>query len=288
MKHEPAQIKKLNALMRKLKTKHKSLEAPSYEPTTQLIIAFLQADSTRRKAEQAYDALMENMVDNNELRVSHTQEIVDVIGEKYPRVYWRVERMLESLRDVYLREHDHRMVKVATQTKKEQRHYLDTLTGVTPYVAASVMLLSFGGHAIPVDDKLVALLEREGAIDEGLSAAEVESLLLRQFKAGDPSVEAHLLLQAWSDGCKTPASVLEAPEPQLFTVETLREDQKREPAKKKTPKKKTKAAAKEAKAETKAEAKPAKKAAAKTAKKTTKKTAKKTTKKTTKKTSKKK
>lgn len=283
MKHEPAQIKKLNALMRKLKTKHKNLEAPSYEPTTQLIMAFLQADSTRRKAEQAYDALMENMVDNNELRVSHTQEIVDVIGEKYPRVYWRVERMLESLRDVYLREHDHRMVKVATQTKKEQRHYLDTLTGVTPYVAASVMLLSFGGHAIPVDDKLVALLEREGAIDEGLSAAEVESLLLRQFKAGDPSVEAHLLLQAWSDGCKTPASVLEAPEPQLFTVETSREDQKREPAKKKT-KKKAKAAAKD----TSADAKPAKKPAAKAAKKTTKKTTKKTAKKTTKKTSKKK
>ncbi len=267
MKHEPAQIKKLNALMRRLKTKHKNIEAQAYEPTTQLIMAFLQADSSRRKAEQAYDALMENMVDNNELRVSHTQEIVDVIGEKYPRVYWRVERMLESMRDVFLREHDHKMVKVVSQTKKEQRHYLDTLTGITPYVAASVMLLCFGGHAIPVDDKLVALLEREGAIDEGLTAADVEGLLLRQFKAGDPSVEAHLLLQAWSDGCKTPASVLEAPEPQLFTVEATREDQKREPAKKTT--KKTKAANVKGKT---SDAKPTKK---KTTKKTTKKTAKK-------------
>ena len=43
MKHEPAQIKKLNALIRRLKAKHKDLEAPGYEPTTQLIIAFLQA-----------------------------------------------------------------------------------------------------------------------------------------------------------------------------------------------------------------------------------------------------
>jgi endonuclease III len=257
LKHEPAQIKKLNALIRRLKAKHKNIEAPAYEPTTQLIMAFLQADTTRRKAEQAYDALMEQMVDNNELRVSHTLEIVEVIGGGYLRAHWRVERMLESLRDVYMREHDHKMVKVASQTKKEQRHYLDTLTGVIPYVSASVMLLCFGGHAIPVDDKLVVLLEREGAIDEGLTPAQVESLLLRQFKAGEQSVEAHLLLQAWSDGCKTPASVLEKPEP----------------AKKKTPKK-PKTVKKAGGA-----GKVAKKPEAKTTKKSTKKTTKKTAKK---------
>ena len=279
MKHEPAQIKKLNALIRRLKARHKNLEAPAYEPTTQLVMAFLQADASRRKAEQAYDALMEHMVDNNELRVSHTLEIVEVLGENYPRVHWRVERMLESLDEVYLREHDHKMKKAAALTKKEQRHYLDTLPGITPYVSASVMLLSFGGHAIPVDDKLVALLAREGAIDEGLTPAQVEALLLRQFKAGDPSVEAHLLLQAWSDSCKTPASVLEAPEPSLTVVETTREDQKREPVKKKSARK-SKAGKKDA-----PKAKPDKKPAAKTpAKKAPPKTAKKTPKKSTRKT----
>jgi len=258
VKHEPAQIKKLNALIRRLKARHKNLEAPAYEPTTQLVIAFLQADASRRKAEQAYDALMEHMVDNNELRVSHTREIVEVIGETYPRAHWRVERMLESLNEVYLREHDHKMKKAASLTKKEQRHYLDTLPGITPYVSASVMLLCFGGHAIPVDNKLVALLAREGAINEDLTPGQVEAMLLRQFKAGDPSVEAHLLLQAWSDGCKTPASVLDAPEAQLFVIDTTREDQKREPAKKKSAKK-SKAVKKEA-----PKTQPAKKPATKT------------------------
>jgi len=268
VKHEPAQIKKLNALMRRLKAKHKNLEPPAYEPTTQLIMAFLQSDASRRKAENAYDALMENMVDNNELRVSHTREIVAVIGESYPRAHWRTERMLESLNEVYLREHDHKMTKAASLTKKEQRHYLDTLPGITPYAAASVMLLCFGGHAIPVDDKLVSLLAREGAIDEDLTPAQVEGLLLRQFKAGDPSVDAHLLLQAWSDGCKTPASVLDAPEPQLISVETTREDQKREPPKSKSARK----------SKTEKKVTPKSKPAAKktTAKKTTKKTTKKT------------
>lgn len=272
MKHEPAQIKKLNALIRRLKARHKNLEAPGYEPTTQLIMAFLQADTSRRKAEHAYDALMEQMVDNNELRVSHTQEIVDVIGPKYPRVHWRVERMRESLNELYQREHGIKMLKATAMPKKEQRHYLDTLTGITPYVSASVMLLCFGGHAIPVDDKLAALLAREGAIDEGLTPAQVEALLLRQFKAGDPSAQAHLLLQTWSDGCKTPASVLEAPEAQLVCVDTAREDQKRAPATSKSAKK-TKAPKKDTPA---AAPQPTKKPAAQTTRKTPPKTTRKT------------
>lgn len=254
MKHEPAQIKKLTSLIKKLKTRHKNLEAPPYDPTTQLIMAFLQADASRRKAEDAYTALMEHMVDNNELRVSHTGEIVEIIGEKYPRVYWRVERMRESLNEVYRREHDFKMVKAAALNKKEQRQYLDTLPGITPYAAASVMLLSFGGHAIPIDDKLNALLVREGVVDEGLSCADVEALLLRQFKAGEQSVEAHLLLQAWSDSCKTPSQVLDAPEPSMSKVESERDDQKREPAKaspaKAAPSKKTTAATSEPAAKT--------------------------------------
>ncbi len=275
MKQEPAQIKKLNSLMKKLKSRHKDPEVTEYAPTTQLIMAFLQADASRRKAEQAYDALMEEMVDNNELRVSHTDEIVEVIGEDYPRVYWRVERLRESLNEVYRREHDIKMTKAAAMNKKEQRQFLDTLPGITPYAAASVMLLCFGGHAIPVDDKLVALLVREGVVDEGLDPAEVETLLLRQFKAGDPSVEAHVLLQTWSDGCKTPASVLEAPEPSTFGVDEEREDQVREPVK--APAKKTKSKKKTpAKADT-AESKPAKTAKKPAAKKTTKKTTKKKT-----------
>jgi endonuclease III len=231
VKHEPAQIKKLNSLIKRLKTRHKNAEAPPYDPTTQLIMAFLQADASRRKAEQAYSALMEHMVDNNELRVSHTEEIVEIIGEKYPRVYWRVERMREALNEVYRREHDFRMVKAAALNKKEQRQYLDTLPGITPYAAASVMLLSFGGHAIPVDDKLNVLLAREGAIDEGLEPADAESLLLRQFKAGEQSVEAHLLMQAWSDTCKTPTQVLDAPEPSTVKADPVRDIPAPEPAK---------------------------------------------------------
>ena len=273
MKHDPAQIKKLNSLIRKLKARHKNLEFLEYAPTTQLVMAFLQADSSRRKAEQAYDALMEEMVDNNELRVSHTREIVEVLGEQYPRVHWRVERMREALNEVYRREHDIQMTKAAAMNKKDQRHYLDTLPGITPYAAASVMLLSFGGHAIPVDDKLAALLVREGIVDEDLGPAEIEALLLRQFKAGEPAVEAHLLLQAWSDACKTPASVLEAPEPANFTADAHREDQVREPAPVKKSSKKAKAA-KQAKAEPEPP-----KSTRKTAPKSTKKTTKKTTKK---------
>ena len=99
---------------------------------------------------------------------------------------------------MYLREHDVQMHSIDGKGKKEQRAYLDSLYGMTPFAAAQVTLLSFGGHAMPVDEKLVMMLEREGALPENLDAAAAESFLLRQIKAGD-ALEAHLALQAWVD-----------------------------------------------------------------------------------------
>jgi hypothetical protein len=69
------------------------------------------------------------------------------------------------------------------------------------YVTASVMLLSFGGHAMPVDSKLVTLLADEGVVSPDTDPPSVESLLLRQIKAGD-GFDAHLVLQAWSDASR--------------------------------------------------------------------------------------
>ncbi|MEX0743980.1 MAG: hypothetical protein WD118_00145, partial [Phycisphaeraceae bacterium] len=84
--------------------------------------------------------------------------------------------------------------------------YLDTLPGITPYVAARVMLLSFGGHAMPVDRKLVVMLGDEGIFEHDAPADHVESWLQRHIKA-DEAVSAHLLFQAWADDHDVPDDV---------------------------------------------------------------------------------
>jgi endonuclease III len=210
-KQDPATVKKFTALLKKVKSAYKGEDPPPRDPVAQLVVSFLQWNATRKQAEDAFTALMDQMIDVNDLRVSHPHELVAIIGEDYPDAGARVIRLREALHEVYVREHDIQMNSIAGKGKKEQRAYLDTLPGITPYIAAEVTLLSFGGHAMPVDEKLAALLIGEGCLDEDTEPAEAESHLARQVKAGD-ALEAHLALQSWADRRKLPAAAdLESP-----------------------------------------------------------------------------
>lgn len=194
--------KKLTELLKKLKTTDVELPIPP-DPVSQVVLGFLQWNVGVRRADIAYATITSSLVDHNELRVTPVDQIVELIGEDYPNAQERVVRMLQVLNAIYVREHAVSLDRVATQTKKEQRLYLDTLPGMPAYVAATVMLICFGGHAVPVDEKLAALLAAEGVIDFR-PPAEVESALLRQIKADD-ALEAHVLLQQWSDSKRFPA-----------------------------------------------------------------------------------
>lgn len=233
-KQDPATAKKFAALLKKCLTAYKGEDPPPRDPVAQLIVSFLQWDATRSKAEEAFVALMQEMIDVNDLRVSHPHELVDVIGEDYPNAVLRVIRLRESLHEVYRREHDIQMHSISGKGKKEQRAYLDTLPGITPYIAAHVTLLSFGGHAMPVDDKLCALLIQEGCLDEGTTPEEAESYLVRQIKAGE-ALEAHLALQAWADKRKMPTG---APVAKSGVSTTTKKPTKKKTTKKPAAKKK--------------------------------------------------
>lgn len=223
---------KLKSLLRKAKAAAKNVEEPpACDPVAQLVISLLNFNATRRQAERAFTAMMNELVDLHDMRVSHPHELVALIGEKYPGAYDRVLRIREALNAVYQIEHDLVIKSVASKGKKEQRAYLDALPAVPPYAAAQVLLLSYGGHAMPVDDKLCVLLISEGVMPEDATPADAESFLARNIKAGD-ALGAHLALQAWADKRKGPASA--RPVTTRTATADARSAKKKAPARKKT------------------------------------------------------
>lgn len=198
-KQDTSQGKKLTALLKRLAKAHSVEEPPPRDPTLQLVVGFLQWEATRKQAEEAIGRIMEHMVDVNDLRVSFEQEILELLGADYPRAQERIARMREALNEVYVREYSVEMRSIMDKGKKEQRAYLDSLPGITPYVAAQVTLLCFGGHALPVDQKLIERLIEEEIIDEQETDSQhVENILLRLVRA-EETLEAYLLMQAWAD-----------------------------------------------------------------------------------------
>ena len=234
-KQDPATVKQFASLLEKAQSAYQGEDPPPRDPVAQLVVSFLQWNATRQQAEDAFTAIMDSVLDINDLRVSHPHELVELIGEDYPDAGARVIRMREALHEVYLREHDIEMNSISGKGKKEQRAYLDTLPGITPYIAAQVTLLSFGGHAMPVDEKLAALLIEEGCLDAETSPADAEAHLVRQVKAAD-SLEAHLALQAWADSQQLPEDAdLDSP----TTGDALESAESVAAGRHKTPKKKT-------------------------------------------------
>src|SRR5438132_833778 len=75
--------------------------------------------------------------------------------------------------------------------------------GLPHFVAARVVLLCLGGHAVPIDERLCGLLGAEEAIQSGATADEASSWLEHQLHAGEAG-PAYALLEAWAAGQPLP------------------------------------------------------------------------------------
>lgn len=195
--------KSLRSLVRTLKGSYEA-DASLAERSAleELVYAFLLWEAPSVKADAAYKRLVHQMVDMNELRVCRWSEVASIIGKTYPLVEERSQRLKASLHELYLREYAVTLDKCAALSKRDARKYLDTLEGMTPFVAARVVLTRLGGHAIPVDERLLGRLVAEEVVEPDFDCAKAEGVLERNIKADD-ALEMHLLLQAW---CDDPAS----------------------------------------------------------------------------------
>ncbi|MDX1682239.1 MAG: hypothetical protein R3336_03870 [Phycisphaeraceae bacterium] len=198
MKDATKYAKKLEKLQKKLLSKYEPEPAMPLKPVLRLVHAFLSWNASRTQADNAYDRLMATVVEPNELRVTHADDILDALGPRYPLGEERTARMLDAMNEIYDRQRDTDLSELEDWAKKDVRQYLQTLPGIVPYVEASVSLLAFDAHAVPVDEKLVAMLDDEEVIDEEAPMDEVNSFLERYIMADD-GVETHLAFQAWTD-----------------------------------------------------------------------------------------
>lgn len=198
MKNENAYGKKFDSLVKKICHAHSADPPPPLDPITQLVIGFLEWNATRRLALAAHEQLTAVMVDNNDLRVSLPVETVSIIGAGYPLAVERITRMREALQEIYRREYAVSLESQAVKPKKQVRTYIETLPGITPYVAHQVLLLNFGVHCIPVDNRLAELLRNAEVVEPSATVEEVSAFAERRIKAGD-GVAVHANLRAWVD-----------------------------------------------------------------------------------------
>ncbi|GIK19869.1 MAG: hypothetical protein AMXMBFR77_05870 [Phycisphaerales bacterium] len=162
----------------------------------ELVYSFLAWEASAPLATGALNRMQGAVVDYNELRVCYPQELASLMGEGYPLALERATRLRAALTEVYRREHGIALARLVDLPKRDARVYLETLEGVPPFVAARVVLLALGGHAVPLDSVLHGLLAAEEAVEPGSTVADAMGWLERTLRAKE-SEEAYLLLEAW-------------------------------------------------------------------------------------------
>ncbi|QNN23804.1 hypothetical protein HED60_16515 [Planctomycetales bacterium ZRK34] len=196
MKHATDYAKRLSQMMRQLAKAAPDREVIERDPIERLIHAFLCWESSHNQADQALAKLMREIVDFNDLRVTDPADLVAIIGPGYALAEERMYRLSCVLHAIYKREHHVSLGRLADMPKREAREYLDGLDGMPPFVSASVLLLGFDGHAVPVDEQLHQRLQRDDIVDPEATLAETQSFLESHIRAAD-SIDAYVLLRAY-------------------------------------------------------------------------------------------
>lgn len=194
MKRGSEYAKRVKQLSHQMTRKFGKPELPEPpDPIHQLIIGILSENTADAKAAALFHRIREQMVDLNELRVTPPMELAEMIGTAVPQAREKADRIIRVLNEIRSRQDTLDLSFLKQRGRREAREFLESLEGVGPYAAASVVVHSLGGHAIPVDFLTIYVLRKENVVEGSANQAEVQGFLERNVAAADGRAFAILL-----------------------------------------------------------------------------------------------
>ena len=173
------------------------------DPLRRLAVAILGVGSSDAEAVKATDRALANMVDWNEIRISTAEQVHEAIGNGIAPGAQHCRRLITALQGIYNIENCLSLDRLKNMPRRDAKQYLEALPGVDEYAVASVMLWSLGGHAIPVNDRLLEGLRSANLVYPQADRGEVQAFLERHVNAADAK-EFCLVIQSLARGKRAP------------------------------------------------------------------------------------
>jgi len=200
MKNATKHAEELKSLCRKLIKEHKPGERAAQEPLWALVRGAMSYDVADERVEQAIKVIEKEFVDLNELRVATELEVQDLLGMRYPQIEERVKRITAALNAIFEKEHTLSLNRLKEVSRRDARQFLRDLPEMHPFVEAYVMLYSFDGHAVPIDDGMLAYLAEEEIVEEGTNLEDAQKFVEHHIKAEECHPFFSALRSAVSEG----------------------------------------------------------------------------------------
>src|SRR3954471_15843829 len=183
MKNATKHAEALKSLSPKLVRDHKPADRTPQEPLWALVRGAMSYDVPDSRVEDAIKVIQKEFVDLNELRVATELEVQDLLGQRYPQIEERVRLSTSALNAIFEKEHTLSLDRLKTVSRRDTRQFLHGLPEMKPFVEAYVMLMAFEGHAFPVDQQMLALLNDEEILEENTSLEDAQKFVEHHLKA---------------------------------------------------------------------------------------------------------
>jgi len=203
MKNSRQYSENVHKLYRRLKSEYAKPQKVQYNDILQaMVYAIISEHNTIDQTECAFRRLSEYFVDFNELRLSQTDEIAEVLGQDTALAPDIASRLTAALGSVFNMYNTVSLETLRTIGKRQAKQVLAKVEAVSDFVVDYCMLTSLAGHAIPLTAKTTEYLKKEALVHPQADQQEIQGFLTRQIPAKD-AYQFYALLRAHTEPDKT-------------------------------------------------------------------------------------
>ena len=194
MKDSKTYAQKISKLYRALKKGPKIKTKSFDDPVDAIVYAIISENMESESARSIYKKMEDHFVDQNDLRVSREEEIMDVFGGKNEEAN-KTAKLLRKVLGAILEKYESvGLTKLKEMGKRQAKTELQAIECLSPFVVNYCFLTSLAGHAIPLTEQMIEFLKDEELVHPESTDEQIEGFLERQISAAN-AYEFYTLLK---------------------------------------------------------------------------------------------
>ena len=203
MKNSKEYSDKIEKLYKTLTKKYGKVEPVTHSTILEaLVYGAISEHLTDKGTQETFTNIIGYFTDFNELRVSRTEEIVEIINYKDDELAREVaSSIIRVLASIFARFNNLDLESLKKLGKRPAKQVIEQLEGITVFMTDYCMLTALDGHAIPLSVAIIDYLVGEGLVYPSSDQQEIEGFLTRLISANQ-GYEFYSLLRRESEGYK--------------------------------------------------------------------------------------
>jgi endonuclease III len=202
MKNSKDYSKKIQKLYRSLSRKYPKVQKVSHEKVIDaMIYAVISAEMSEKQTDSVIRKFSDYFVDWNDLRVSRTEEIVEVLGKDTSATMDMAVTITMILNSIFNDYHKISLESLKKIGKRPAKQALEKIDGINRYMVEYCSLTALGGHAIPLTDRMINYLRNYELVNPDADDPQIGGFLAKQISAKN-GYEFYALLRHESELAK--------------------------------------------------------------------------------------